>query len=158
MIATHPSDLPLGVQEIEKLWKMVDAAHEKESRARDTVNQLKMEIANLTKLVEQGAGLSLGQDARYVCTCVSTILRVSACDEHKPMYVHVVECGSATVNNLSALFLSLSLSLSLSVCVCVCVCVFVWLCFLCVVVLYPLKLCGLIDFLVLVSQKKKMRT
>ncbi len=96
MIATHPSELPLGVQEIEKLWKMVDAAHEKESRARDTVNQLKMEIANLTKLVEQGAGLSLGQDARYVCACVYTILRVSACDEHKPMYV--VECRSATVN------------------------------------------------------------
>lgn len=55
----------MRVQEIEKLWKMVDAAHEKESRARDTVNQLKMEIANLTKLVEQGAGLSFGQDARY---------------------------------------------------------------------------------------------
>lgn len=51
-------------QEIEKLWKMVDAAHEKESRARDTINQLKLEIANLTKLVEQGAGLSFGQDAR----------------------------------------------------------------------------------------------
>lgn len=52
-------------QEIEKLWKMVDAAHEKESRARDTINQLKLEIANLTKLVEQGAGLSFGQDARW---------------------------------------------------------------------------------------------
>ena len=49
-------------QEIEKLWKMVDAAHEKEAKARDTINQLKLEIANLTKLVEQGAGLSVGQD------------------------------------------------------------------------------------------------
>lgn len=49
-------------QEIDKLWKMVDAAHEKESRARDTINQLKLEIANLTKLVEQGAGLSFGQE------------------------------------------------------------------------------------------------
>ena len=49
-------------QEIEKLWKMVDAAHEKEARARDTINQLKLEIANLTKLVEQGAGLSFGQE------------------------------------------------------------------------------------------------
>ena len=56
--------LSLCDQEIEKLWKMVDAAHEKESRARDTINQLKLEIANLTKLVEQGAGLSFGQDAR----------------------------------------------------------------------------------------------
>ncbi len=42
---------------------MVDAAHDKESRARDTINQLKMEIANLTKLVEQGAGLGIGQDS-----------------------------------------------------------------------------------------------
>ena len=52
----------VDLQEIEKLWKMVDAAHEKEARARDTINQLKLEIANLTKLVEQGAGLSFGQD------------------------------------------------------------------------------------------------
>ena len=51
-------------QEIEKLWRMVDTAHEKESRARDTINQLKLEIANLTKLVEQGAGLSFGPDER----------------------------------------------------------------------------------------------
>ena len=42
---------------------MVDAAHDKESRARDTINQLKLEIANLTKLVEQGAGLGIGQDS-----------------------------------------------------------------------------------------------
>ena len=41
---------------------MVDAAHDKESRARDTINQLKLEIANLTILVEQGAGVSFGQD------------------------------------------------------------------------------------------------
>ncbi len=41
---------------------MVDSAHDKESRARDTINQLKLEIANLTKLVEQGAGLSFGSD------------------------------------------------------------------------------------------------
>lgn len=42
---------------------MVDAAHEKEARARDTINQLKLEISNLTKLVEQGAGLSVGQES-----------------------------------------------------------------------------------------------
>lgn len=51
-------------QEIEKLWKMVDAAHEKEARARDTIHQLKLEIANLTKLVEQGAGIGFGPDER----------------------------------------------------------------------------------------------
>lgn len=60
-------------QEIEKLWKMVDASHEKEARARDTINQLKLEIANLTKLVEQGAGLSFGQDARLLQTMLIVI-------------------------------------------------------------------------------------
>ncbi len=44
---------------------MVDAAHEKETRARETVQSLKLEIANLSKLVEQGAGLTMGQEHRY---------------------------------------------------------------------------------------------
>ena len=52
-------------QEIEKAWKMVDAAHDKEQRARETIQSLKLEISNLSKLVEQGAGLSMGQDHRY---------------------------------------------------------------------------------------------
>lgn len=41
---------------------MVDAAHDKEQRARETIQSLKLEIANLSKLVEQGAGLTMGQD------------------------------------------------------------------------------------------------
>jgi chromosome segregation ATPase len=49
-------------REIEKAWKMVDAAHDKEGRAKDTIGQLKTEIANLSRLVEQGAGLSIGQE------------------------------------------------------------------------------------------------
>ncbi|KAL3864718.1 hypothetical protein ACJMK2_006491 [Sinanodonta woodiana] len=49
-------------KEIEKAWKMVDAAHEKETRARETIQSLKLEIANLSKLVEQGAGLTIGQE------------------------------------------------------------------------------------------------
>jgi len=49
-------------KEIEKAWKMVDAAHDKETRARETIQALKLEITNLTKLVEQGAGLNMGQD------------------------------------------------------------------------------------------------
>ena len=44
---------------------MVDAAHEKETRARETIQSLKLEIANLSKLVEQGAGLTMGQEHRY---------------------------------------------------------------------------------------------
>ena len=43
---------------------MVDAAHEKETRARDTIQSLKQEISNLTKLVEQGSGLTQGQESR----------------------------------------------------------------------------------------------
>lgn len=31
-------------------------------RAKDTINQLKEEISNLSKLVEKGAGLSMGQE------------------------------------------------------------------------------------------------
>ncbi|KAK7110498.1 cilia- and flagella-associated protein 58-like [Littorina saxatilis] len=49
-------------KEIEKAWKMVDAAHEKETRARETIQSLKQEISNLSKLVEQGAGLTMGQE------------------------------------------------------------------------------------------------
>lgn len=41
---------------------MVDAAHEKETRAKETIQSLKAEIANLSKLVEQGAGLTMGQE------------------------------------------------------------------------------------------------
>ncbi len=44
---------------------MVDGAHEKETRARETIQSLKLEIANVSKLVEQGAGLTMGQDHRY---------------------------------------------------------------------------------------------
>eukprot|EP00899_Mesostigma_viride_P002905 jgi/Mesvir1/12615/Mv16076-RA.1 len=49
-------------KEIEKAWKMVDASHEKEAKAKETIQQLKLEISNLSRLVEQGAGLSLGQE------------------------------------------------------------------------------------------------
>jgi hypothetical protein len=48
--------------EVQKAWKMVDSSHEKELRAKETIGQLKMEITNLSKLVEAGAGLSVGQE------------------------------------------------------------------------------------------------
>ena len=41
---------------------MVDASHEIETHAKETIQKLKQEIANLSKLVEQGAGLSIGQE------------------------------------------------------------------------------------------------
>lgn len=45
-------------KEIEKAWKMVDAAHEKEQRAKETIQSLRIEINNLSNLVEQGAGMT----------------------------------------------------------------------------------------------------
>ncbi|KAM8806102.1 cilia- and flagella-associated protein 58 [Eudromia elegans] len=49
-------------REIEKAWKMVDAAYEKEQKAKETILSLREEIERLTKLVEQGSDLSLGQE------------------------------------------------------------------------------------------------
>lgn len=49
-------------KEIEKAWKMVDGSHEKERTAKETIQNLKDEIVNLSRLVEQGAGLSMGQE------------------------------------------------------------------------------------------------
>jgi hypothetical protein len=46
----------ISIQEIDKAWKMVDAATEREAKARDTIQQLKQEIQNLGKLVNEGAG------------------------------------------------------------------------------------------------------
>ena len=43
---------------------MLENAREKEQKAKETVESLRMEIANLTKLVEHGAGLSTGQEHR----------------------------------------------------------------------------------------------
>ncbi|XP_010157511.1 PREDICTED: coiled-coil domain-containing protein 147 [Eurypyga helias] len=48
--------------ELEKAWKMVDTAYEKEQARRETVKSLQEEIARLTNLVEQEYGQSLGQE------------------------------------------------------------------------------------------------
>ncbi|XP_057188652.1 cilia- and flagella-associated protein 58 isoform X2 [Triplophysa rosa] len=48
--------------EIDKAWKMVEAAHEKEVQAKKTIQKLKEEITNLNKLVEKGAGVSVDQE------------------------------------------------------------------------------------------------
>lgn len=42
--------------------QVVEANREKEAQAKDTIQQLKLEISNLTRLVEQGAGLNLGPE------------------------------------------------------------------------------------------------
>ncbi|XP_036919877.1 cilia- and flagella-associated protein 58 [Sturnira hondurensis] len=50
-------------KEIEKAWKMVDSAYDKEQKAKETILTLKEEIVKLTKLVEQGSGLTMDQDS-----------------------------------------------------------------------------------------------
>ncbi|XP_022254756.1 cilia- and flagella-associated protein 58-like isoform X2 [Limulus polyphemus] len=42
-------------KELEKAWKLVDGAREKEQRGRETIQMLKVEISNLTKLAEKGS-------------------------------------------------------------------------------------------------------
>lgn len=37
--------------------------HVQEARAKDMISQLKLEMNNLTRLVEAGAGLSIGEEA-----------------------------------------------------------------------------------------------
>merc|ERR1712151_1395115 len=49
-------------KEIERAWKMVETSHEKEQRAKETIQNLKSEISKLGRLVEQGAGLSINQE------------------------------------------------------------------------------------------------
>jgi chromosome segregation ATPase len=56
------NSITLLKKEIDKAWKMVDGAQEKEKRARETIQRLKAEITNLSRLVDQGAGLSIGQE------------------------------------------------------------------------------------------------
>lgn len=43
---------------------MVDSAYDKEQKAKETILALKEEIVNLSKLVEQGSGLSMDQDSK----------------------------------------------------------------------------------------------
>jgi chromosome segregation ATPase len=50
-------------KEIEKAWKMLDAAQERENKNRETISSLRNEITSLTTLVESGAGLSAGQES-----------------------------------------------------------------------------------------------
>ncbi|KPP67638.1 coiled-coil domain-containing protein 147-like [Scleropages formosus] len=45
-------------KEVEKAWEMVDTANDKEQRAKETIEGLKEEIANLTKIVEKRASAS----------------------------------------------------------------------------------------------------
>lgn len=47
---------------MDKAWKLVEQAKEKEEKARKIIQDLRNEIAHLNKIVESGSGLSIGQD------------------------------------------------------------------------------------------------
>ena len=49
-------------KEMEKTLKKVFETQERETRAKETIGQLKEEMVNLSKLVEKGAGLSMNQE------------------------------------------------------------------------------------------------
>ena len=49
-------------KEIEKTWKLVENAKEKEDRSRRIIQDLRGEVSHLHKIVEQGSGLSFTQD------------------------------------------------------------------------------------------------
>lgn len=63
---------------------MVDAAHDKEKRDKETIRNLKDEVANLMKIGEQQTGVSMDQEQRWVIcppfhglNCVDTVSKVS---------------------------------------------------------------------------------
>jgi hypothetical protein len=70
-------------KEVEKAWKMVDASHEKEARAKETICQLKLEITNLTRLVEQGGRARKGAGLQGRA---GTSARLSVCNSRQRFY------------------------------------------------------------------------
>lgn len=52
------------LQELDKAWKMVDAAHDKEKSDKETIRRLTEEVTNLTKMAEQQTGFSMDQEQR----------------------------------------------------------------------------------------------
>ncbi|XP_068457402.1 cilia- and flagella-associated protein 58 [Clinocottus analis] len=49
-------------RELDKGWKMVDAAHDKEKRDKENIRDLKEEVAHLMKMAEQQTGSSVDQE------------------------------------------------------------------------------------------------
>lgn len=49
-------------REIEKAWKMMDEAHEREDRACESIAQLKAEIGSLTQVIERNATFAQGHE------------------------------------------------------------------------------------------------
>ncbi|OHT16484.1 coiled-coil domain containing 147 [Tritrichomonas foetus] len=49
--------------EFEKAWKMVEVSQERENKSRDVIDGMKVEISNLSRLVEQGGAMAFTQEA-----------------------------------------------------------------------------------------------
>lgn len=49
----HARSLATLAKELDKAWKMVDGAQEKDKRARETIQRLKEEMKKLSQLVDQ---------------------------------------------------------------------------------------------------------
>lgn len=61
---TQEDSQTIGVlkSEVNKAWKLVESAKEKEDKARKIIQDLKGEIAHLYKIVEQGSAFSFGHE------------------------------------------------------------------------------------------------
>ena len=56
------STISILKKEVDKAWKLVEKAKEKEEMARKIIGELKSEIGHLHKTVQSGSGLSFSQD------------------------------------------------------------------------------------------------
>jgi len=56
------STISLLRKEVDRAWKLVETAKEKEDAARRIIQDLKTEVGCLNKIVEEGTGLSWSQD------------------------------------------------------------------------------------------------
>lgn len=49
-------------KEVDKAWKLVEQAKTNEEKARKIISDLKSEISHLSKIVDKGSGLNVGED------------------------------------------------------------------------------------------------
>eukprot|EP01084_Bolivina_argentea_P215115 365181_1 len=91
------NSIALLKNEIDKAWKMVDVAQEKEKKAKQTIQCLRAELQNLTKLVEKGAGLNIGQEST-----VNELLRLKEeLLKEAENNTHKIEIQQAEISELS---------------------------------------------------------
>ena len=92
------NSITLLKKELDKAWRMIDGAQEKERRARDTIQRLKVEIQSLSLLVDQGAGLSIGQE-----NAVNELLKIKEdLTKEVEMHVKTIDATNALMRELSS--------------------------------------------------------